>query len=371
MRSLSFGDLEAGLLILLSIHIKKKESYPVRHINILKLTYEVMESNIPLIEKYKPVQLSDLVGNPLILDRLQQMVLLMSIPNMVLSGPSGVGKTSSIYCLIRSLIPAEYLSSAILELNASEDRGINVVRNKIKLFAQKKLVIPNNIPKIIILDESDNMTIGSQQALRRIIEKCNNSTRFVFICNNGDQLIEAIQSRCVLLKYTVLRKEDILHKLQEICHKEEIDYTEEGIKSIFDVTKGDLRMAINSLESVYLCSKRICPENVYRICDVPSPDILRKVLQNCLEQNCRSAYQTVLSLWKKGYSSMDMLDTFYFLVRHDTQLSQQFSEHQKIILARIITKYYIRISTQLNTVLQLGGLISEFSRCFAQSNLTT
>jgi replication factor C subunit 2/4 len=155
---------------------------------------EKLSDEIPWVEKYRPVLLKDIVGNSETTSRLQIIANEGNLPNIIISGPPGTGKTTSIHCLANEMLQDHY-KDAVLELNASDDRGIDVVRNNIKLFAQKKVTLPPGKHKIIILDEADSMTTGAQQALRRTMEIYSNTTRFALACNMSNKIIEAIQSR--------------------------------------------------------------------------------------------------------------------------------------------------------------------------------
>jgi replication factor C subunit 2/4 len=149
---------------------------------------------LPWIEKYRPEFLSDVVGNSEAVSRLSAIATVGNLPNIILAGPPGIGKTTSILCLAREMLGDSY-KNAVLELNASDARGIDIVRNKIKMFAQKKVTLPPGKHKIIILDEADSMTGAAQQALRRTMEIYSATTRFALACNNSTKIIEPIQSR--------------------------------------------------------------------------------------------------------------------------------------------------------------------------------
>ncbi|KAJ3077969.1 replication factor C subunit 4, partial [Quaeritorhiza haematococci] len=174
---------------------------------------------LPWVEKYRPILLKDIVGNEETVARLQVIAQEGNMPNLIISGSPGIGKTTSILCLAHELLGPSY-KEAVLELNASDDRGIDVVRNRIKMFAQKKVTLPPGRHKIIILDEADSMTPGAQQALRRTMEVYSNTTRFALACNISSKIIEPIQSRCAILRYTRLSDNQILKRLMEICEAE-------------------------------------------------------------------------------------------------------------------------------------------------------
>ena len=155
---------------------------------------------------------------------------------------------------------------AVLELNASDDRGIECVRDRIKMFAQKKVTLPEGKHKIIILDEADSMTTAAQQALRRTMEIYSNTTRFALACNISSKIIEPIQSRCAILRYTRLTDIQLLQRLMEICEFEKIKYTAEGLEAIVFTSEGDMRQAVNNLQSTHSGFELVSPENVYKVC---------------------------------------------------------------------------------------------------------
>ncbi|KAJ2297008.1 replication factor C subunit 4, partial [Coemansia sp. RSA 2705] len=171
------------------------------------------------VEKYRPTELKDVVGNQDTVERLGVIASTGNMPNLILAGEPGIGKTTSILCLAHALLGAAY-REAVLELNASDDRGIDVVRNRIKTFAQKKVNLPAGRHKIIILDEADSMTPGAQQALRRTMEIYSNTTRFALACNLSGKIIEPIQSRCAILRFGKLQGDQVLRRLVEICRAE-------------------------------------------------------------------------------------------------------------------------------------------------------
>jgi replication factor C subunit 2/4 len=169
--------------------------------------------------------------------------------------------------------------NAVLELNASDARGIDVVRNKIKMFAQKKVTLPPGKHKIIILDEADSMTAAAQQALRRTMEIYSNTTRFALACNNSTKIIEPIQSRCAILRFAKLKDEEILLRLQQVCEAENVGYSADGLEAIIFTAEGDMRNALNNLQSTHSGFGYVNSENVYKVCDQPHPTRVKKMLE--------------------------------------------------------------------------------------------
>ncbi|CAM9780143.1 unnamed protein product, partial [Phaeothamnion confervicola] len=174
-----------------------------------------LEFEVPWVEKYRPTTLDDVVGNGPTIARLRIIAVEGNLPNVIISGPPGTGKTTSINALARTMLKDAY-KNAVLELNASDSRGIDVVRNKIKMFAQKKVSLPPGQHKIIILDEADSMTAAAQQALRRTMEIYSSTTRFALACNISTKIIEPIQSRCAILRFSRLSDEEVRERRRSV-----------------------------------------------------------------------------------------------------------------------------------------------------------
>lgn len=231
----------------------------------------------PWIEKYRPQYLPDIVGNREAVERLTAIAQTGNMPNIILSGSPGIGKTTSILCLAREMLGESY-KNAVLELNASDARGIDVVRNKIKMFAQKKVTLPPGKHKIIILDEADSMTSAAQQALRRTMEIYSATTRFALACNNSTKIIEPIQSRCAVLRFTKLNDAEVLSRLQYVIQQEKIEYEQSGLEAIVFIAEGDMRNALNSLQSTVSGFGYVSADNVFKVCDQPQPTKVKQII---------------------------------------------------------------------------------------------
>lgn len=267
-------------------------------------------------------------------------------------GPPGVGKTTTILCLARILLGDKF-KSAVLELNASNERGIDVVRNKIKMFAQQKVTLPPGRHKIVILDEADSMTEGAQQALRRTMEIYSNTTRFALACNTSEKIIEPIQSRCAMLRYSKLTDAQVLAKCIFVCQKENLDYTEDGLEAIVFTAQGDMRQALNNLQSTSNGFGKISSENVFKVCDEPHPLLVQDMLEHCANGDLHSAYKIMAKLWHLGYAAEDIIGNIFRVCKR-----MQMNEKLKLCFIREIGETHMKIIDGMNTLLQMSSLLA-------------
>ncbi|MEM4475138.1 MAG: replication factor C small subunit, partial [Fervidicoccaceae archaeon] len=198
-------------------------------------------------EKYRPRTLDEIVDQEETVVRLKKFVREKNAPHMLFAGPPGTGKTTAALAFARDLYGEDY-RKYLLELNASDERGIDTIRVKVKEFARTRASGP--VPfKLIVLDEADNMTADAQQALRRIMEIFTPTSRFILIANYSSKIIEPIQSRTALFRFTPLRREHVVERLRMIAEREGVSYDERALEAIYEISEGDLRRAINVLQA--------------------------------------------------------------------------------------------------------------------------
>ena len=250
-----------------------------------------------------------------------------------------------------------------MELNASDARGIDVVRNNIKNFAMTQVKLPPGRHKIIILDEADSMTTSAQQALRRTMEVYSNTTRFCLACNVSTKIIEAIQSRAAILRYSRLSHEQIKTNLLKVCKAEEIKYTNDGLDAILFTAEGDMRHALNNLQASNSLAKglgdgQVDEKTVFQVCDQPHPNVVRSMVDSCYKGDFHKANAELQKLWTLGYSSSDIIGTLFKV----TKAHDDMEEGTKLEFLREIGFTHMRISNGVNSLLQLLGLMGRLCR---------
>ena len=311
----------------------------------------------PRVEKYRPVYLDDIVGNTETIERLKIIAKDGNMPHVIISGMPGIGKTTSILCLARQLLGHAY-KEAVLELNASDERGIDVVRNRIKGFAQKKVTLPQGRQKLVILDEADSMTSGAQQALRRTMEIYSNTTRFAFACNASNKIIEPLQSRCAILRYARLTDAQVVSRLMQICEAEKVEHSDDGIAALVFSAEGDMRQAINNLQSTYAGFGFVSGENVFRVVDAPHPVKVQAVIKACWETRIEQAVEGLTELWDLGYSSHDIVSSMFRV----TKTMPGLSEHARLEFIKEIGFCHMRVLEGMQTLVQLWGCVAKLCR---------
>ncbi|KAF2443553.1 P-loop containing nucleoside triphosphate hydrolase protein [Karstenula rhodostoma CBS 690.94] len=319
---------------------------------------------LPWVEKYRPVFLDHVVGNTETIERLKIIAKDGNMPHVIISGMPGIGKTTSILCLARQLLGDAY-KEAVLELNASDERGIDVVRNRIKGFAQKKVTLPPGRQKLVILDEADSMTSGAQQALRRTMEIYSSTTRFAFACNQSNKIIEPLQSRCAILRYARLTDAQIVRRLMQVCEAEQVQFSDDGVAALVFSAEGDMRQAINNLQSTHAGFGFVNGDNVFRVVDSPHPIKVQAMIKACHECRVDDALTALKELWDLGYSCHDIISTMFKV----TKTIDSLSEHAKLEFIKEIGFTHMRILEGVQTLLQLSGCVARLCKINMQPQL--
>lgn len=317
---------------------------------------------LPWIEKYRPSEISDIISHENIVKSLKSFIDMKTLPHLLFFGPSGSGKTSTILCCIREIYGV-YATYMVLKLNASNERGIEIVRTKIKNFISSKnnIFLPKhmqNIFKLVILDEIDSMTVEAQGMLRYTIEKNSVSTRFCLICNNIDKINPALQSRCTLFRFPPLERKEMNNKLRKICKLENISYEREIIDIIIKISKGDMRLSINILQHLNLTlNTKIKINDVYRITGHIKPDINLKIFNFLIalkngKANLEKTVDKILNIvLVQNITIFNLLDELKNLIIYDKQLLLT----EKIFLIDNLAKneIYDAISVDLKIIVMI------------------
>lgn len=276
------------------------------------------------------------------------------MPHIILAGPPGCGKTTSMMCLARHLLGEENVKNGVLELNASDDRGIEVVRNKIKFFAQQKVTLPPGRFKLVILDEAEGMTESAQQALRRMMETHSSTTRFALACNTSSKIIEPIQSRCAMVRFSRLQDSEVLDRVLHVCKAEGVKFTDQGLEAVVFTADGDMRHALNNLQSTHNGFGDVNQDNVFKVCDQPHPVKIQGMLRSCLDAEWDDAYAVVRDLSEQGYSAGDIISVVFRVLK-----TFDMPEHVKLEYLKEVGSAHMRITEGVGTPLQFGGLVGK------------
>lgn len=306
------------------------------------------------LEKYRPTIFDDVVGNRGSVEILRAHASDGTFPHLLLSGPPGCGKTTVVHCLARAHL-GEYYGVGCTELNASDDRGIDVVREKIKGFAQQKVTLPEGKLKMIILDEADSMTGAAQQAMRRTMELYSQTTRFALACNISSKIIEPIQSRCAILRFGRIVDDELIKRLKFVLDKEGAPHEQSGLEALVFSAEGDMRNVLNGAQSTYNAFGVVNQETVFKMNDQPQPKTIRKALEGCLAQDWEAAFGPVHQLHSQGYSTADIISTFARVTK-----TIDVPEHVKLEWLKEIGLAHMRVNAGATGLLQLDSMVSKF-----------
>ena len=311
----------------------------------------------PWVEKYRPQTLDDVVGQKQIITRLEKYVDDNSMPNLMFTGPAGVGKTTTALALVKSIL-GEYWRQNFLELNASDARDIETVRKNIKNFCRLK---PIGAPfRIIFLDEVDNMTKDAQHALRREMEMYTKTASFILSCNYSSKIIDPIQSRCAIFRFAPLKGEEIAERLRFICSNEGFEADDKGIEAIVYFSEGDMRKAVNVLQAAASEGEAISEESIYEVVSKAKPQDITEMINKALMGDFLSARNLLReTMVLQGTSGEDMVTQIYQDVsRRVHEGKMDAGIYMNLIEA--IAECDFRIREGANPRIQLEALLTQF-----------
>jgi replication factor C small subunit len=263
------------------------------------------------VEKYRPERLADIVGQDDIVERLESYVARDDLPHLLFTGQAGIGKTTAATCIAREVYGEEWREQ-FLELNASDERGIDVVRDRIKDFARTDSGFVGYDYRIIFLDEADSLTSDAQSALRRTMEQFSNNTRFILSCNYSSQIIDPIQSRCAVFRFTPLPDDAVGEYVRHIAAEEGIEVTDGGVDALVYAADGDMRRAINGLQAAAVTGEVVDEEAVFTVTATARPEEVEAMVEAALEGSFERARGTLDDLLtEKGLSGGDIIDQLH------------------------------------------------------------
>jgi len=316
---------------------------------------EIPKANVTWVEKYRPGALQDLISHEDIINTIRKFLHEDKLPHLLFYGPPGTGKTSTILACAKEIYKPKEFNSMVLELNASDDRGINVVRGQILNFASTRTIFNSGF-KLVILDEADAMTNDAQNALRRIIEKFTDNVRFCLICNYLSKIIPALQSRCTRFRFGPLNSTQIVPRLQFVADEEKVNMTEDGKKALITLAQGDMRKVLNILQSCAMAFDEVNEDNVYTCVGHPLKSDITNMVNWMLNESFSLAYKNILELKTlKGLSLQDVITETHLFV-HRLDVTQNIRIHLITKLAEIEERLIAGDSEKI----QLGALVAAF-----------
>uniref|UniRef100_F1L0L9 Replication factor C subunit 4 n=1 Tax=Ascaris suum TaxID=6253 RepID=F1L0L9_ASCSU len=314
---------------------------------------------VPWVEKYRPRKVDDIVFQDEVVSVLKKVLKGADLPNLLFYGPPGTGKTSAAVALCRELFKnPDVYSDRVLEMNASDERGINIVRTRIKEFARR--AVSSRLPdgshvlglKVIILDEADAMTDAAQAALRRTMEKESRSTRFFLICNYISRIIPPLTSRCAKFRFKPLSLESQKERLEYICEQEDVEVEQAALIELIELCGGDLRRSVTHLQTMSSCHTKLTPSEVRHLSGAVPDSVVRELLAVCERVNFDEMFAYVESIRREGYGVYQLMTQLFSLILHNKEL---LDTHKSVIFEKM-AECEVRLLDGADEFLQLLDL---------------
>ena len=326
-----------------------------------KLKSKVVEdTHLPWVEKFRPSKLDEVISNQQIKHTFKDYVKNKYLPHLLICGPSGDGKTSIVMALAKELYGDSYMLMT-KHINASEERGIEVIRNKVQDFVMSSIFLPNVIPfKLVILDEADAMTISAQGMLRRIIEDFTSSARFCLICNKLKSIDPAIQSRCVNFRFPPLQSEIIKKRILDICSTQKIKIESDGLDLLIKISGGDMRKVFNNLQSIYMAFNKITYQTVSNCTGYPTDKKISIILDTLLNKSFNISLKTITDIIQENqYNLLDIITEITIKLR-DKFLENKIKQDKfSIIISKLkIIEQHMLVSISDN--MAISSFVSTF-----------
>jgi replication factor C small subunit len=306
------------------------------------------------IEKYRPQSLAEIHGQEDTVQRLQSYVDRDDLPHLMFAGPAGVGKTTAATAIARALYGDDWRGN-FLELNASDERGIDVVRDRIKSFARSSF--GNYDYRLIFLDEADSLTSDAQSALRRTMEQFSDNTRFILSCNYSSKIIDPIQSRCAVFRFSPLSDAAVRAQIAEIAAAEGIETTDAGVDALVYAADGDMRRAINALQAAATTGEVVDEENVFTVTSTARPEDVHEMVAAAVDGDFPTARAKLATLLEDvGMAGGDIIDQL-----HRSVWEFDLSDRKAARLMDRIGEADYRIAEGANEQVQLEALLASLA----------
>jgi replication factor C subunit 2/4 len=305
----------------------------------------------PLVEKYRPNSFDDIIFNKFLSKKFNSMLTSNIIQDMILTGEPSTGKTSTALFLGNKIFD----NNNILELNASDDRGLTVITNLILPFCKKK----TNSVKLIILDEADSITSKAQQILSNIMDEFKEKVKIIFICNDHHKISEVIQTRCIIINFPSINKKSLKEKIENICNIENIKYNDIGIKKLLFYSNYDIRQCLNNLECIKYNQNIVCENTINNIIDKPKIEYIKNIFDSCKNKDLVSALTEINKIIDYGYNSCDILQIIQNYIIYELK-----DDENVITVFELTSKYFMIVNNGIDTKLQLNSYICNLFKIY-------